>query len=205
IFEMQLSAIRHGLGATHTLDFVEGAIPAKMDDDFKHLINEDEKCFSYFDEDDLSSSWNALKHLDGFFNANGPYDGIIAFSQPVGLVGTWILDRIARGIPSVKCGIFLSAASTAVDPASLQRGRRIDLRASTAPQQIDIPTAHIYGENDPYKNEAQEFAAICNEDSRFVLIHPGGHEVPGSGSNSDVKDSIQLAINVIQRAILLGS
>lgn len=161
--------------------------------------------FSYFEENNASSALAALVDLDNYFNSEGPFDGIIAFSQSVGLAGTWLVHRQRRQLPSVRCGVFFSGAATALDPDILHDGRMVALPADRVGQVIDTPTAHIYGSEDSYAAAAKEFSGICNSAVRSTYIHPGRHEVPGSGSGSSAKDVVHLSVNAIRRVISLSA
>ncbi|RYP68511.1 hypothetical protein DL770_008431 [Monosporascus sp. CRB-9-2] len=206
VFKMQTAAIRYDLGEGHSYDFVEGSIPVDIDPGVKGMLAGNETGYNYFDEHSPASALQALYDLDSYVELNGPYDGIIAFSQSVGLVGTWLVYRQRRNLPGVRCAVFLSGGSTALDPDVLSEGAMVPLSAANVkPSEIlELPTAHIYGALDPHALAAQEFSALCSDQFRSVFIHPGGHEVPGSGSGSSSKDVLNQAVNVVRRVITLA-
>lgn len=162
--------------------------------------------YVYFDENVPSSALQALHNLDAYVELNGPYDGVIAFSQSVGLVGTWLVHRQRRNLPGVRCAVFLSGGSTALDPDVLSEGSMVPLSAGNVKlsEILELPTAHIYGALDPHAPAAQEFSALCSDSLRSVFVHPGGHEVPGSGSGSSSKDVLNQAVNVVRRVVTLA-
>ncbi|KAF9701269.1 hypothetical protein EKO04_001171 [Ascochyta lentis] len=200
IFEMQTAAIRYELGDRHTFDFAEGSIYHDANSDIKDLLAADEKTFAYFSEDDPATALKAIKDLDTFVHVNGPYDGVMAFSQSVGLVGTWMVQRQKLGKPSFRFAVFLSGASPVVDFNSLQDGNVVLLPPEKFAGLIDLPTAHIWGSQDPYADVAKNFSAVCRADLRSATLHTGKHEVPGAGS----KESVTAAVNIMRRAIILA-
>ena len=46
------------------------------------------------------------------------------------------------------------------------------------PARIQIPTAHVHGDNDAWLKESNMLMAMCEPASRSVLRHNGGHEIP---------------------------
>lgn len=167
------------------------------------MVTGDGKAFSYFIENDVKTAQRALLDLDAYVDAEGPFDGIIAFSQAVGLAGTWLVHRRRASSPSsVRCAIFLAGGSSALDPTLLlEEGAIVHLPAAKVGEIIDIPTAHVYGVADPYAPEAVAFSALCGREVRSVYVHPGVHEVPGSGAGSSGREVLNLTVNTIRRAI----
>ena len=45
---------------------------------------------------------------------------------------------------------------------------------------IEIPTAHIHGERDPYFEQSRGLVKLCSSDCTFIFDHQGGHEIPRS-------------------------
>ncbi|KAI1173076.1 hypothetical protein F4777DRAFT_559136 [Nemania sp. FL0916] len=134
---------------------------------------------------------------------DGPYDGVIAFSQAVSLVSTWMLRQAKRGEHSesaFKCAIFLSAALLPYDFEQLEKSRLQLVKTAEVGEAISIPTAHVWGEGDQFSSTASDFTNLCKSDVKSVFIHKGGHEVPGGSSKEDVSR----AVNIIRRAIQLS-
>ena len=64
---------------------------------------------------------------------------------------------------------------------------------------ISVPTANIYGRNDTlWPGSSEQLCGLCEEEGKAVLVHDGGHEVPGSGTS---KDALIGAVKVIRRAV----
>jgi hypothetical protein len=164
------------------------------------MLSGDDKTWAYFNEDEPETALRAVNDLDAFVEAQGPYDGVISFSQAGGLVGTWIIQRLRQGKPSFRCAIFLSAGSPAVDFDSLREGHVVALPLAKMAGVINMPTTHVWGMTDPYADVARELSMLCRSDVKSVFVHSGGHEVPGAGS----KDAVTSIVNVIRRATLLA-
>lgn len=169
-------------------------------EDVKNMLAGDEKAWAYFQEDQPETALKAVNDLDAFVEANGPYDGVISFSQACGLVGTWIIHRLRQGKPSFRCAVFLSAGSPAVDFDSLKEGNVVVLPRAKMAEIIDIPTAHVWGLADPFAGVANELSMLCKSDVKSVFVHDGGHEVPGAGS----KEVVTNIANIIRRNTLLA-
>jgi hypothetical protein len=96
-----------------------------------------------------------------------------------------------------KCAVFFSPAIMPVDYKALQVGEVRSLSFETDGEIIDIPTAHIWGSADQWATTGSELSRMCNANVRSVVIHDGGHEVPGPGS----KVAVTRTVNVIRRAV----
>lgn len=159
--------------------------------------------FTYFDYHAPETVIKAFVDFDNFIKTEGPYDGVIAFSQSAALVGTWMVHQARQGNlaeSGLKCAIFLSAASPVVDYKKLLAGQLVQVTSAEAAGIIDIPTAHVWGLEDQYADVARQFCELCKGDVRSIFVHPGGHEVPGSSS----KDAVTRSVNVIRRVVQLS-
>lgn len=167
----------------------------------KDFLTLDEKTFAYFDEDSPATALSAVEDLESYIESQGPYDGIIAFSQAVGLVGTWMIKQHRLDRPTgLACAVFISGASPAVDFNSLGEGNVVLLSPEKIGQVIRIPTTHVWGSADPWNSVARDFSRLCKADVSSLVIHEGGHEVPGSGS----KDVVTKVVNFIRRTVLMA-
>jgi hypothetical protein len=171
--------------------------------EIKNLMPGEHEMFTYFDYWSAESALNALNNLENFLEIDGPYDGVIAFSQAVSLVSTWMIQQIKEGktIESTfKCAVFLSTAAAPVDYKALQEGRVQPTTAGEEGEIIDIPTAHVWGVGDQFADQAKHFSQLCKADVGSQYVHGGGREIPGSGS----KNAVTKSVNVIRRAIQLS-
>jgi len=67
------------------------------------------------------------------------------------------------------------------------------LYANSTKARIQIPTAHLYGENDQYLHESLEVVDLCDQRLSIEYKHKGGHEVPMDAvSNKKIRDIIAM-------------
>ncbi|KAH8879536.1 hypothetical protein GQ53DRAFT_853646 [Thozetella sp. PMI_491] len=199
-FESQTAAIRYELGDGHSYEFVEGTVPAELAPELKDTATGDFATLFYCKELEPASVLQALSWLDDYVEAEGPFDGVMAFSLGASFVGTWMLDRAARGEPvPFSCAVFFSSARPG-DAAAMRQGRHSELRAGDAPTPfIAVSTAHVWGAHDDIATGmSAEMADLCTPANRAVFVHDGGHEVPAGG------DEVILAVNAIRRCISLA-
>lgn len=163
-----------------------------------------DKYFQYFEENDASSCLKALSDLDRFVAVEGPFDGVIAFSQGASIAATLMLQRLRQNAPIelvnpvFKCAIFLSAAIPC-DPAELERGNIRAMSYETDGEVIRVPTAHIWGKCET-STYPQCLVKLCLGEQRNVYVHEGGHEIPGSQMDQALKDTVR----VIKRSISMA-
>ncbi|KAK6345709.1 hypothetical protein TWF718_007618 [Orbilia javanica] len=208
VFETQTAAVRAELGDEHTYDFVEGNIPWPKAPDLGSLFSDDDDYFSYFDPSDTASLKQAISNLRSYIQVEGPFDGIMAFSQGASLAASFLLaDQIARDgdqegnySSGFKCAILLSGGY-AWSFSSLQKNEWV--RADkTLESRIDIPTAHVWADNDHLGPDVgTTMAAICAPDMRYSYIHDEGHTIPSRRSPEKLNE----VLKVIRRVIWEGS
>lgn len=155
-------------------------------------------CYAYV-EQTVTSSCQALTMLDDYIAAEGPFDGAIGFSEGASLAAMHIIRKAQQGHEApFKCAIFISCGGLFDPTALLNRGEGTPLEPKAVGELIRIPTAHIWGENDPMKKEGEKLNQLSEEQLRSVFVHQGGHEVPGLGMTAAV---ITAAVNAMRRAI----
>ncbi|KAF2006531.1 DUF341 domain protein [Amniculicola lignicola CBS 123094] len=192
----------HGLGTNNK--FVEGVVKADINDSIKGFFPATEDYFQYFEEHDAASCLKALNDLDAYIEVEGPFDGVVAFSQGASAATSLMLHRLQQDRlrelmdPVFKCGIFLGAA-VPCDPAALANGMVRGMTYEMDGKVIGVPTTHIWGEKDtsPYP---PRLSSLCAHETRNVYIHRGGHEVPGSHMDEALTESVR----VIKRAISMA-
>lgn len=151
----------------------------------------------------VSSCTAALDDLEDYIAAEGPFDGVMAFSQGAGLAATLMVRKLLqepmqqRLNPLFKCAIFFSGGLPG-DPAALRKNQLRPLSFDIDGEVIDVPTAHIWGSNDQqYPTFGHVLSQLCKLEMRAVFIHQGGHEIPGSNS----KDAVTATVQAIRRTI----
>ncbi|KAB8071745.1 serine hydrolase FSH [Aspergillus leporis] len=104
--------------------------------------------YSYLDSNNITSCSQALDLLGAYIQAEGPFDGVFAFSQGV-IVTASYLARKAKEDPEAaspfKCAVLFSAA--AAYGFSEEERLRV-LRKSLDGKLIRVPMVHVWGRGD---------------------------------------------------------
>ena len=153
-----------------------------------------EECYACFDPDSVTSIQTALRDLKDYMTADGPFDGVMAFSQGAALAALLLIEEAAtrptRQPPIFKCAIFLSGI-VPCDHEELAQGRIRWLDPAYDAEVITVPTTHIWGSNDrEYPGISEGLSKLCKADRRREVVHKGGHEIPGTRDESLV-DMVQ--------------
>ncbi|PYH88110.1 hypothetical protein BO71DRAFT_404105 [Aspergillus ellipticus CBS 707.79] len=231
IFESQTAAIRHSLGGSHTYEWLDGSIVTDPAPGLEEMVSsadaaEDE--FLMYVSIDLPASHAAgLRQLEHFIATEGPFDGLMAFSQGAACAATYLIHRIQQDQPhAFRCAIFFCGGAPN-DPRSFSGVDCDDTRdhgsvgrmtsspaveAAAPPdpspralqftQQdyIDIPTAHIWGANDLLWRFGPDLSQVCMANVREVFVHPGGHEIPGPKDAAALAQSVRVIRRTLARA-----
>lgn len=98
----------------------------------------------------------------------------------------------------LKCAVFFSGLR-GVNYDSLLQGTLQRLEGSYG--LIRLPTAHIWGKNDwRWSKESEALSGACEENTRSVYIHKGGHEVPGPRLEDSMIETLKMIRRTIDRA-----
>jgi hypothetical protein len=132
------------------------------------------ECYSYFDEARPSTLLSAISDLESYLEDQGPFDGVLGFSQGASLAATFMVKEATqnRVTPSFRCAFLFSC------PGALDFARNRLLDASTDEGVICVPTAHIFGSNDKFRDASWNVSQVCNRQTREVFEHSGDHEIP---------------------------
>jgi len=199
-----LAALRYALGDYHTYEYAEGVLKTDMNPAIRGYFPESDDYFEYFKEGDPQSCLKALVDLGKFVDIEGPFDGVIAFSQGASVAASLMVQRsqqnpTEKGDPVFKCAIFIGAAIPC-DPIALQQGHIRPVLYESDGLVIHVPTTHIWGKRDESLYPSQ-LAKLCAEENRTIYVHGGGHEVPGPQSEEAVlRDSVRFIRRSISKA-----
>ncbi|KAI1260127.1 serine hydrolase FSH [Xylariaceae sp. FL1019] len=202
-FETQTAALRYELGDHHTYEFVEGVLPCPMAPELEGIASpDDQEYYKYINENEVETCTAAIRNLDAYIAVEGPFDGILAFSEGAMVAATYIKWKAKEGsLGELKCAIFFSAWN-AVDPELLMNEGKIEMLTPGA--NIDtvlMPTAHIWGKQDASAPNSSRVSEMFSTELREIHEHIGAHEIPGPRMTADVKSSVR----IIRRAITRGS
>ena len=167
----------------------------------ENLASTQEEFFAYYEPDSGKSFRKAIVDLQNYVSAEGPFDGIIAFSQGTSLAAALLLElqndaanREGSRPQPLSFAVFFSGRLPFID-AGIKDALSIFSKKDTL---INIPTAHIWGARDDLEpGQPQALTELCKADDMVTFVHQGGHEIPGSGSHEALTESV----HAIRRAL----
>ncbi|CAR25698.1 hypothetical protein ZYGR_0A02640 [Zygosaccharomyces rouxii] len=130
-------------------------------------------CFQDFD-----IGQDVWDYLRGYILENGPFEGIMGFSQGGAFAGYLLtnfhklLNLTYEQQPPLK--FFVTFSGFRLEASQFQ--------SDYDKQPLSVPSLHVQGEQDTVVSEARILSLYnsCQEDKRTLLRHPGGHYVPNS-------------------------
>ncbi|KAE8160799.1 hypothetical protein BDV40DRAFT_289883 [Aspergillus tamarii] len=160
------AAIRYELSDHYTYEFVEGAIPWRPAN--QNAVHSEAATFTYCHPEQADSFLRAIHDLERFFQDEGPFDGVIGFSMGASLAITWLQhkqEELNMGdITSLPVNVVILFSVTHVyDYRVVEKGNPVGRDPSHASIQLNVPSVHIWGSQDPFKSLAQQ------EGTRFRL------------------------------------
>jgi predicted esterase len=158
-----------------------------------------------------------LAGLVDYVHSNGPFDGVMGFSEGGIMAAMLLVEDARRPFAGFKCGILFSAALP-LDPDVVRTEILRCIDPDTDGVVLHIPTALIVEANlvrlrgqSPLaplwcQKDAQEaLVQICDEKLREVVRHDLGHQIPGSKSMDGFLETVQAIERTIERALDLFS
>lgn len=159
-------------------------LPDELLGDVEGVSNGSHKVTAWLEDDIGNNTYHipptTINFLHDYIIENGPFDGIIGFSQGAGLAGYLITDlNEILGLTEVEqpklkfCMVF---SGFRLAPERYQ--------AKYDDNEISIPTLHVQGELDTITSPEKVMSLFnsCNEESRTFLKHKGGHFIPTAKS-----------------------
>ncbi|KAL8643786.1 MAG: hypothetical protein Q9226_008123 [Calogaya cf. arnoldii] len=174
-----------------------------MAPDLASLSSSDAKAYEYFDATSAASYASAVEQLHAYVTDEGPFDGLLAFSQGASLAAMYLVHQSLQqsddGLP-IKVAILISSAAIYDPVAWLEQGQVRVLNCASDGQPIKIPTAHIWGAKDELRTESEALSDLTDEKLKALYVHTGGHEVPGLSTQGAVQGTVQ----AVRRAIIMA-
>ena len=162
--------------------------------------------YAYYDPSSIPSYIRAVEQLNDYVSIEGPFDGVMAFSQGAGLAAMYLVHKSLqepRQDSPFKVAIFISSIAAIYDPVTWFKDsqiRRLDPAVDGQP--ISIPTAHIWGTQDELQSECKTVSELSDKASRAVFIHDSGHRVPSSSSQGAIAGAVQAIRRAVTTAML---
>ena len=136
------------------------------------------EALAYYDPTSPRSVLEAIDDLAEWVTENGPFDGVMGFSQGASLAAM-VLARARFANPSPFMFAVFICAGLPYCERTLRTGDLRFLRAEDGDGPvIHVPTAHIIGAKDPDVSSSRGLIDLCQAWGRAVVDHGGGHEIP---------------------------
>ncbi|BBM98958.1 hypothetical protein MPTK1_1g17540 [Marchantia polymorpha subsp. ruderalis] len=177
ILKKQLSKWTPAVHDLLDITYLDGPTPAQGESDFAHIF--EGPYFEWMQSNkDYSKFFNyreSLAYIMDFMEKNGPFDGVLGFSQGCTLAGClvavqqrkWeILGKSAADLPPIRFYIAIAGAHLR-DPG---------IHDVYLGSPIDVPSLHFSGEKDPLHEPSTFFLRYWKDP--VVITHPAGHTVP---------------------------
>jgi predicted esterase len=139
------------------------------------LIGKDVECFAYFEPSNAVSITKAIDDLAEYVASEGPFDGVLGFSQGATLAAS-LLARNAFP-PPFAFAVFI-CASPPFSPHLLDVGIVRYHDPAVDGEVLKLPATIIVGAQDAGKDGCVKLAESCQKITRTVFEHEGGHEIP---------------------------
>ncbi|SPO01628.1 uncharacterized protein DNG_04302 [Cephalotrichum gorgonifer] len=225
IFELQTARIRQEF-IEHEFVFLNGGIVLQSCDGSATVGSTDMgdgQCGFLGELTDVGQYQDLLHDLVEAVQTQGPFDGVMGFSEGGIVAATLLLEDVRRPFANFKCGILFSAAPP-LDTDSLRAGIIRCLDPDKDKVSVFIPTAHIYSprEDDTSPTSTGAAARVCTSPldklwsdagwttpeqvhnslvrlcaNAEVFLHDEGHCVPGSRHH----DALRGALRAINRTV----
>ena len=147
----------------------------------------------------MSQLLRSHEYLDEIVEEEGPFEGILGFSQGAEVAASLLLHQ-GQNV-KFKFAVFIGGTQP-FDVSALASGKDskpVKMRADTHSARIDIPTAHVIGRSDAYREFSKAFVALCNPREVKVYDHKGAHIVP---RGQEAMEDLTAALNwVVERAM----
>lgn len=118
----------------------------------------------------------ALEYLHLVMEQEGPFEGLIGWSEGAAVAATLLLDDFSKceldhSTSEFKCAIFFAGS-----PPFTLDGKNVLLHDQYG-QVIKIPTCHILGQSDAMVELAEALFNICDSSSAIAIRDEGGHRI----------------------------
>ncbi|KAF4960433.1 hypothetical protein FSARC_10493 [Fusarium sarcochroum] len=202
MLEMQTSALRHQLAhsQSHNYEYVDGGEPNPPAPGLEAFISPDEG-LAYYDQRSAESVLTAVDDLSEYIAEEGPFDGVLGFSQGASLAAMIMVRARHANPPPFQFAIFFCAGLPYSEKA-LRAGELKFLRVEdTTGPIIHVPTANIFGTKDPDVSYSKALVDLCQPWGRVVLDHGAGHEIPRVPVET-VDDMARAVEKVVTKAVI---
>ncbi|KAL6718182.1 hypothetical protein ACLMJK_004270 [Lecanora helva] len=130
-----------------------------------------------------------LKHMES--SPEGPYDGIIGFSEGALVAADVILHQQRHPPPATRLRVAIFISGAPAWDYDLHRS----LLADETKQRIRVPSVSVIGKEDPIAGAARALYELCEEGKRGLVEWEGGHGIPRGEAQGRMVQGVRRAIN----------
>lgn len=158
--------------ANFHLEFLNGSFPAGGKSDIEDIFPPPYFEWFQFNEDftDYTNLEECISYLCKHITTNGPYDGLLGFSQGATLaallLGYQAQGKVLKEHPPMKLFISISGA----------KFRKESIREVAYKDTINVRSVHFIGAKDYLRLPSEELTTAFH--NPLILRHPQGHTVP---------------------------
>ena len=139
----------------------------------------------------------AVEDLKAYIAREGPFDGVLGFSQGAQLAATLMFEEATSSTPHSLSGFRFAIFICGIEPWSLSESRPLD--PAKDGEYIFIPAANMYSQNDQeHFDGAVALSALCSSRTKVCVDHGGAHEIPRGAETT--KKMAQAISTVIEKA-----
>jgi len=176
ITSIQLASV--GVSQKLELDLMHGALESQAYAPTFHRLS-GKAFWRWWDSKSPSSLLEVLVSLAKTIEREGPYDGLFGFSQGSFLVALLSSPNIAEILGINRTWNFVMIAGGYYGHLDILK-EMLQVNDKSAkmpsPQSIEIPSLHMIGKCDPYRESAERLSKLFKAAS--VVYHDRGHELP---------------------------
>jgi predicted esterase len=164
------------------LHFLDGPIDSQCHPEIKGLNFRGpfHDWFTWSPEQPLASDYEsvmgAIEFLYSYLEDEGPFDGILGFSQGATLACGLLLYHASQNPQApaqalFKFAVFFSAAA-------LAEIKGVRIGATGQATLLGIPSLHVCGRADPMLSESLSLMHLCESGTATLIMHKLGHTIP---------------------------
>ena len=163
--------------------------------DVRELYAPPYRCF-YEMNPSASQLLQAHEYLDEIVEEDGPFEGILGFSQGAEVAASLLLYQ-GQDV-KFKFAVFIGGTPP-FDVSALASGKDskpVKMCADTHTARIRIPTAHVIGRSDAYREFSKALLGLCDPREVKVYDHKGAHVVPrGQEAMADLTAALNWVVD----------
>lgn len=119
-------------------------------------------------------------------HVDGPFDGVLGFSEGSSVAASLMLRRAVQGrAPLFKFAIFFCAVLT------FRFDGKGAILADERPERINVPTFHVVGARDPGRFSSLTLYNLCDRHLTALYDHGKGHTIPWGLPTEDITKGVR--------------